>query len=142
MCAFTGARQGLSRQSYNGAGTSQVLATDLQGSGIAGNRAIWKRSLEAHGNKAMEEVKNISMEKVRGLDDRGWEVLLRRIRDGSCTPILGAGVYSNGTSIRSNIARKWAAKYEYPLSDCGDLARVARFLSVEFADAEYAASRY
>jgi len=51
-------------------------------------------------------------------------------------------VYSDGASIRSNIARKWANEYNYPLTDGGDLARVARFLSVEFADAEYPASQY
>lgn len=79
---------------------------------------------------------------VKRLDDRGWEVLLSRIKDGTCTPILGPGVYSKGPSIRSDIARKWAKKYSYPLTDESDLARVARFLSVEYSDAEYAATKY
>lgn len=79
---------------------------------------------------------------VKRLDEKGWEVLLRRIRDGTCTPILGAGVYSEAPTIRTNIATKWAKAENYPLHDGSDLARVARFLSVEYADAEYAATRY
>jgi hypothetical protein len=79
---------------------------------------------------------------VKRLDDKGWEVLIRRIKDGSCTPILGPGIYSEGPSLRSGIARKWAADYGYPLNDGSDLARVARFLTVEYGDSEYAASRY
>lgn len=79
---------------------------------------------------------------VRRLEQNDWEVLIRRIRDGKCTPILGPGVYSKGRSMRSEVAQKWATKYHYPLTDVGDLARVARFLTVEFHDAEYAASLY
>lgn len=79
---------------------------------------------------------------VKRLDDKSWETLLRRISHGECTPILGGGVYSQRPSIRSDIARKWAQEYNYPLSDGSDLARVARFLSVEYADAEYPATKY
>ena len=79
---------------------------------------------------------------VKRLDDNGWEVLLQRIKDGKCTPILGTGVYSEGPSLRTEVAKKWANEHKYPLTDGSDLARVARFLSVEFADAEYAANKY
>lgn len=72
---------------------------------------------------------------------RDWEILIQRIRDGRCTPFLGAGVYSEGPSLRSAIARKWAHKYGYPLADGSDLARVARFLSVEYEDAMYAPTK-
>src|SRR5215813_10952562 len=79
---------------------------------------------------------------VKRLDKQSWEVLIRRIKDGTCTPILGAGIYAEGPSIRTNVARKWADEYEYPLGDGGDLARVARFLTVQYADAEFAAGKY
>lgn len=79
---------------------------------------------------------------VKRLDEKGWEVLLRRIKDGTCTPILGAGVYSEGPSLRTEVAKKWAKEYSYPLTDGSDLARVARFVSVEYPDAEYAPTKY
>lgn len=47
----------------------------------------------------------IKRETVRRLDDNGWEVLLRRIKDGRCTHILGAGVYSEGPSLRTKVAK-------------------------------------
>jgi hypothetical protein len=68
---------------------------------------------------------------VRRLTETDWTVLANRIKDGKCTPFIGAGVYSEGTSMRSTIARNWAQSYGYPLSDGSDLARVARALSVE-----------
>jgi hypothetical protein len=79
---------------------------------------------------------------VRRIEDTDWEVLLRRIKDGRCTPFLGAGVYSEGPSLRTSVARKWAEQYNYPFTDGTDLARVARFLTVEYGDAEYASSKY
>ena len=78
---------------------------------------------------------------VKRLNDNDWEVLIRRIKDGRCTPILGAGAI-RGPSLRTAVSQKWATEYGYPLTDGTDLARVARFLSVEFQDAEYAATKY
>jgi SIR2-like domain len=81
-------------------------------------------------------------EAIRRLDDEGWKGLLLRIRDGRCTPILGNGIYSEGPSLRTDIAQKWAKDGGYPFADGRDLARVARFVSVEAHDAEYAAAKY
>lgn len=64
-----------------------------------------------------------------------------RIRDGRCTVVLGTGVYSEGPTLRTAIARKWAKLYDYPLTDDTDLARVARFLNVQYHDDEYAATK-
>ena len=64
------------------------------------------------------------------LEDRDWDILLRRIRDGKCTPFLGAGVNAGVLPLGSDIARQWAAQYKYPLEDGTDLARVAQFLAV------------
>jgi SIR2-like domain len=79
---------------------------------------------------------------VKRIESKDWEVLLRRIKDGRCTIFLGAGVYSEGPSTRTAIAQKWATEYNYPLNDGTDLARVARFLTVEYGDAEYASAKY
>ncbi len=79
---------------------------------------------------------------VKRIQSTDWEVLMKRIKDGRCTPFLGAGVYSEGPSLRSSIAKKWAAEYNYPFADGADVARVARFLNVEYGDAEYASGKY
>jgi hypothetical protein len=79
---------------------------------------------------------------VKRMQDTDWEVLMKRVKDGRCTPFLGAGVYSEGPSLRTSVAKKWAAKYHYPFRDDDDVARVARFLNVEYGDAEYASGQY
>ena len=68
------------------------------------------------------------------LEERDWDILLRRIRDGKCTPFLGAGVNAGVLPLGSDIARQWAAQYKYPLEDGTDLARVAQFLAVSSRD--------
>ena len=79
---------------------------------------------------------------VKRMQDTDWEVLMKRIKDGRCTPFLGAGVYSEGPSLRSAVAKKWAVEKNYPFSDSDDVARVARYLNVEYGDAEYASGLY
>src|SRR5262249_18861218 len=66
----------------------------------------------------------------RKLDETDWDVLLRRIKVGKCTPFLGAGACYGVLPLGSDIAREWAEKYEYPLEDSSDLARVAQYLAV------------
>ncbi|MFK7847424.1 MAG: SIR2 family protein [Rhodothermales bacterium] len=66
------------------------------------------------------------------LEDREWELLLRRIRDGKCTPFLGAGACYGILPLGSDIARAWAKEYDYPMDDVYDLPRVAQYLSVQY----------
>jgi hypothetical protein len=61
---------------------------------------------------------------------------MRRIRDGKCTPFLGAGAAYGVLPLGSQIARAWAKEYKYPLEDAGNLARVATYLAVQY-DAMY-----
>jgi len=79
---------------------------------------------------------------VKRIESTDWEVLTRKIRDGKCTPFLGSGVYSEGPSLRTAVAKKWSDQYHYPFTDGTDLARVARFLTVEYSDPYYASSKY
>lgn len=66
------------------------------------------------------------------LEDREWQLLLRRIRDGKCTPFLGAGACYGILPLGSDIAQTWAKEYEYPMEDSYDLPRVSQFLSVQY----------
>jgi hypothetical protein len=64
------------------------------------------------------------------LEEKDWDRLLQRIKDGKCTPFLGAGVCSGMIPVGSQIASEWAKKYEYPMVDSYDLIRVAQFVAV------------
>ncbi|AKB55248.1 hypothetical protein A9239_05900 [Methanosarcina sp. A14] len=64
------------------------------------------------------------------LEDEDWDLLLRRIKDGKCTPFLGAGVCAGKIPVYSQIASKWAKDYDYPMKDSDDLIQVAQFVAV------------
>ncbi|MCL4297972.1 MAG: SIR2 family protein [Anaerolineae bacterium] len=66
----------------------------------------------------------------RGLTQQDWAILLNRIKQGKCTPLLGSGVNLDIFPPESEIALRWAQEYRYPLPDVGDLPRVAKFLAV------------
>jgi hypothetical protein len=66
------------------------------------------------------------------LEEPYWDLLLERIKDGECTPFLGAGACAGVLPLGAKIAERWAEKEKYPLDDCTDLARVAQFLAVQY----------
>jgi hypothetical protein len=55
------------------------------------------------------------------LEEKYWDLLLQRIKDGNCTPFLGAGAYVGKIPIGSQIANEWAKKYDYPIEDPSNL---------------------
>jgi hypothetical protein len=68
-------------------------------------------------------------------DERGlekWPSLLRHIRRGQCTPILGPGLAEPLVGSRREIARRWAETYHFPMAAhaCEDLPQVAQYLAV------------
>lgn len=60
-----------------------------------------------------------------------WDLLLGRIKDGNCTPFLGAGACVEKIPIGSQIANEWAKDYGYPMEDSYDLIHVAQFVAVK-----------
>lgn len=67
---------------------------------------------------------------IQTLDDRDWDNLLRRIKDGNCTPFLGPGLYESILPSDHEIAQAWALEHQYPLSDPDNLPHVAQFLAI------------
>ena len=65
------------------------------------------------------------------LEEKDWTLLMQRIKDGKCTPFIGAGACSGALPLGSDVAREWAKKYKYPMADCDDLVRVAQFLAIQ-----------
>jgi len=68
---------------------------------------------------------------MRTLEEKDWDSLLRTIRDGNCTPFLGAGACAGFIPLGSQIAQEWAKQYKYPLDDPWDLTQVAQFLAIK-----------
>lgn len=66
------------------------------------------------------------------LDDKDWKLLLYRIREGRCTPFLGAGADFKVLPLGSDVAEQWSKEHGYPLTDTANLARVSQYLSVTY----------
>jgi len=69
-------------------------------------------------------------------DDRvfsKWKALIAYIKDKSCTPILGPGLYEPFLGTLGDIAQRWAKEFNYPLSpaDLDSLPRIAQYLTIE-----------
>lgn len=73
--------------------------------------------------------------------EQDWNILLRRIRDGKCTPLLGPDVSSKYFPSFEHIAQKWAAEEDYPISDQTNFPSVAEFLAVKY-DSSFLAERF
>ncbi|MGA9996094.1 MAG: SIR2 family protein [Pyrinomonadaceae bacterium] len=67
-----------------------------------------------------------------GLSESQWKILLRRIKEGSCLPIIGPDLGATGTS--DAIARRWAERYHYPFDDKANLSRVAEYIATQYDD--------
>jgi len=63
-----------------------------------------------------------------GYTFRKWNALIAYIKDRSCTPILGPGLYEPLLGTLGDIAQRWAKEFHYPLSpaDTDSLPRVAQ----------------
>jgi hypothetical protein len=61
-----------------------------------------------------------------------WPALLRSIKRGQCTPILGPGLYEPFLGAPREIAQRWAEAYHYPMAphERESLPQVAQYLTV------------
>jgi hypothetical protein len=69
-----------------------------------------------------------------------WPALLRSIKRGQCTPILGPGLYESVIGSQREIARRWAETYHYPMAphERESLPQVAQYLAInQYARAPY-----
>jgi hypothetical protein len=68
------------------------------------------------------------------LEEHEWDDLLAAIEEKKCTPFVGAGASVKWIPLGSQISRRWAEKYGYPLNDSDQLSKVAEFLAIEKDD--------
>jgi len=73
----------------------------------------------------------------RSLQEKDWTLLKTRIREGNCTPFLGAGACYGTLPLGATIAQEWAEEHGYPLDDSADLIRVSQFVAVEMEDSMF-----
>jgi hypothetical protein len=71
------------------------------------------------------------------LSNEDWDVLLRRIKQGRCTPFLGAGAAYGVLPLGGDIAKQWAEKYEDPMEDRSNLIAVSQFLALKYSDSVF-----
>jgi hypothetical protein len=69
------------------------------------------------------------------LQDRDWDVLIKRIAQGKCTPFLGAGANYPLLPLGGQIAATWAKEKKFPFaSGWDDLPKVAQFAAITDVD--------
>jgi hypothetical protein len=65
-----------------------------------------------------------------GVHERDWQRLVEQLRNGDCTPFLGAGASSATLPTGEELSRTWANDYEYPFTDGSNLPSVMQYASV------------
>ncbi|MFO1432166.1 MAG: SIR2 family protein [Candidatus Competibacteraceae bacterium] len=71
------------------------------------------------------------------LTDGQWKRLLENIDAGSCTALIGAGVYQKISQLKAEVAEDWIKKDGYPLKDCTEFSRIAQFIAIQNDDQVY-----
>lgn len=61
------------------------------------------------------------------MEDSDWSRLVKQLKDGRCTPFLGAGACHPTLLTGGELSEKLAVEYDYPFIDRTDLSRVAQY---------------
>jgi hypothetical protein len=70
-----------------------------------------------------------------GLSEGDWDLLIGRIRQGKCTPFLGAGASQPSISLAKDMAASLAKKHGYPFEISENaLAKVTLFMAIKQGD--------
>ncbi|MFD9210506.1 SIR2 family protein [Streptomyces sioyaensis] len=65
------------------------------------------------------------------MDERDWRRLVDQLKAGDCTPFLGAGANGDNLPTASDLAKEWAARYDYPFNDRTNLSRVMHYAVIK-----------
>lgn len=69
------------------------------------------------------------------MDELDWKRLVGQIRNGDCTPFLGAGACSGTLPTGRELSLSWADSYRYPFADGDNLPEVMQYACVIERDA-------
>jgi hypothetical protein len=65
-----------------------------------------------------------------GAEDRDWERLVRQLRNGECTPFIGAGACAGTLPTGPSLSRNIAKDFKYPFQDDTELNQVSQYASI------------
>ncbi|GAA1024256.1 hypothetical protein Aple_097810 [Acrocarpospora pleiomorpha] len=68
------------------------------------------------------------------MDDAAWDRLLHQLRNGDCTPFLGAGACGDSLPTGRRLSSEMASDWGYPYDDGENLTRVTQFGAMMFGD--------
>lgn len=68
------------------------------------------------------------------MDEKDWTRLVKQLKDGRCTPLLGAGACAGSLPDSAELSEHWAARYGYPFPDRQELARVMQWAATVVGD--------
>jgi hypothetical protein len=68
------------------------------------------------------------------VEEADWARLIDQLRNGDCTPFLGAGASHGTLPSGTQLSRQWADAYQYPFPDDDDLARVMQYVAITTRD--------
>jgi hypothetical protein len=71
------------------------------------------------------------------VEEADWARLIDQLRNGDCTPFLGAGACYGTLPTGVQLSKEWADTYQYPFLDDEDLARVMQYAAVAAGDTTY-----
>ncbi|WP_169807604.1 SIR2 family NAD-dependent protein deacylase [Herbidospora mongoliensis] len=71
---------------------------------------------------------------LNGMDETAWGRLITQLKNGDCTPFIGAG--ANGSSLPNGgeLSNEMAGKWGYPFEDRKNLTRVAQYGAIKLSD--------
>ena len=103
---------------------------------ISGSSASWAPVLVSRLRSARLWYIPHLMDETRR--DSTWHLILSRIAENRCTPIIGPGVDYRIARFREQIARDWADRYQYPLAlrEQVALPQVAQYIAATRGDAQ------
>jgi hypothetical protein len=64
------------------------------------------------------------------LQEGDWLRLIDQLKNGDCTPFLGAGACHGVLPSGDELSSYWAKEYKYPFADHGDLPRIMQYAAV------------
>ncbi|WP_214104556.1 SIR2 family NAD-dependent protein deacylase [Acrocarpospora catenulata] len=71
------------------------------------------------------------------MDEPAWDRLIHLLRNGDCTPFIGAGACGATLPTGRELSREMAGLWGYPYADPENLTRVTQFGAMRFGDPIY-----
>jgi hypothetical protein len=66
---------------------------------------------------------------MSNISEGDWKRLIEKIKDGRCTPFIGAGACAGVFPLGAEIAAQWAQEHSYPLQRCAETLSHATLLT-------------